>query len=129
MAHIWRDVVMLGRGADKHPLHLRLRGTPERKPPVTVMVVHVHDECPLAADEERRRAWLGRSLVSGKERQTFRIRAIRLWREVPFTRVNEKRGSSPRRARRPGRGGGGRYRCSRTRAVAPGRCTPGCRRL
>jgi len=60
---------MLGRGADKHPLHLRLRGTPERKPPIAVVVVHVHDECPLAADEERRRA-VARPLDGFRERKT-----------------------------------------------------------
>src|SRR5437667_3994621 len=68
MAHIWRDVVMLGRGADKHPLHLRLRGTPERKPSVTVVIVHIHHKRPFAADKKRRVA-MAQSFRSLRERE------------------------------------------------------------
>src|SRR5207247_6729553 len=68
MSHIGRDKVMPGRGADKHLLNLSLRGTPERKPPVTVVIVHIHHKCPFAADKKRRVA-MAQSFRSLRERE------------------------------------------------------------
>lgn len=50
---------MLRIGLDQHPLDLRFRGTPERQPSVAVVIIHVGNEGPLAANKECRRsmAW------------------------------------------------------------------------
>src|SRR5439155_8041441 len=68
MAQIWRDEVMRRRGAEEHPLHLWFRGTPERKPSVTVVIVHIHHKRPFATEKKRRVA-MAQSFRSLRERE------------------------------------------------------------